>query len=61
MFLNLFNAANIYLSAQILAPLISVDLGDSVSFSKAQVVKSVFYSWQGIHEDQMKPRLWEPF
>lgn len=61
MFLNLFNAMNIYLIAQILAPLISVDLGDLVSFSKAQVVKSVLHSWQGIHEDQMKPRLWEPF
>lgn len=52
---------NIYLLAQILAPLISADLGDLVSFSKAQVVKSVLHSWQGIHEDQMKPRLWEPF
>lgn len=61
MFLNLFNAVNIYLPAQILAPLISVDLGYSVSFSKAQVVKFFLHSWQGIHEDQMKPRLWEPF
>lgn len=39
--LHLSNSVNIYLQAQILAPLISVDLGDSVSSAKVRVIKAI--------------------
>lgn len=52
---------NIYVRAQILAPLISVDSRDLVSSSYNEDSETWPSPRQGSHEDQVKPCVWEPF